>query len=148
MNASAKIPTPHALMTPAEAAKALRVTPRTVYLWIRSGKLRAIHVSQRVTRIPAAEIERMLGVRSSSAYHPDLSSILWDLDPAAIDFDVHARLIIERILEAGRPAQVRWMFQQYTLEHILNVAERSRSLSHRAAVAWSTLIRDRLDRAA
>ncbi len=135
-------------MTPVEAARALRVTPRTVYLWIRSGKLRAIHLSERVTRIPAVEVERLLGPSGGSASTPDLSSVLWDLDPAQIDFDAHARLIIERILEAGRPAQVRWMFGHYPLERVLDVAEHSRGLGHRAAVAWSTLLRDRLSRAA
>ena len=147
------------LLTPREAARALRVTPRTIYLWIRSGKLRAVHASERVTRIPAGEIERLLGTGATAisapradagpaSCLPDLSSVLWDLDPAQLDFELHARLIIGRILEAGRPAQVRWMLRRYPIDLVLDVAENSRSLSHRASVAWSTLLRDRLSRVA
>jgi excisionase family DNA binding protein len=148
MTTTKRLPTKNPLMTPAEAARALRVTPRTVYLWIKAGKLPAIHVSERVTRIPAGEVERLLAGRGTSPPPPALTSVLWDLDPAQIDFDVHARLIIERILEAGRPAQVRWLFQRYPLRTVLDVAEHSRALTRRSAVAWSTLLRDRMDRAA
>jgi len=159
MTTSVDTPADPQLMTPAEAARALRVTPRTIYLWIRSGKLRAIHVSERVTRIPQREIERLvgtaggatppLGIAADSASSlPDLSSVLWDLDPAQVNSDSHARLIIARILEAGRPNQVRWMFRRYPVGLVLDVAEHSRGLSRRTSVSWSTLLRDRLTRVA
>jgi excisionase family DNA binding protein len=159
MVTSADTPAAPPLFTPGEAARALRVTPRTIYLWIRSGKLRAIHVSERVTRVPAAEIERLLCADGGAAPAtrtsvdtdsslPDQSSVLWDMDSAHVDLDAHARLIIGRILEAGRPAQVRWLFQRYPIELVLDVAENSRGLSHRASVAWSTLLRDRLNHVA
>lgn len=159
MITSTATPAEPLLLTPREAARALRVTPRTIYLWIRSGKVRAIHVSERVTRVPGEEIQRLLGAVGGAALaprtnldaessRPDLSSVLWDLDPASVDLDLHARLVIGRILEAGRPAQVRWMFQRYPIELVLDVAENSRGLSHRTSVAWSTLLRDRLSRVA
>jgi len=45
--------------TPAEAAPKLRVQRKTVWTWIRQGKLKAAHVGRK-RLIPASEIERML----------------------------------------------------------------------------------------
>ncbi len=133
-------------VTPAQAAKALGVTPRTIHLWIRAGRLAAVRVSERVTRIPRAELDRMLKRGLGVQQLPDPSSILWDIDPASIDPDGNARFLIERILEAGRPGHVRWMFGRYPLELILDVAVHARGLSRRASVAWTTLLRERIDR--
>ncbi len=133
-------------LTPAEAARRLRVTPRTVRNWIAEGKLRGERVSDRVTRIPASEVDRLLGVQRPS--RPDLSSVLWDVDRDGIDEDKYARFITRRILEAGRPDQVKWMFRRYPETLIADVAEHDRALPHRVAVAWSELLRRRRERAA
>jgi excisionase family DNA binding protein len=53
-----------------DAARLLHVTPRTVRNWIAAGKLPAARVSERVTLVSLAEIERMAGAVS----RPDLSS--------------------------------------------------------------------------
>ncbi len=141
-------PTTSEFVTPAQAAKLLGVTPRTIYLWINAGRLSAVRVSERVTRIPAPEIDRLLGRRSDATQVPNPGAIFWDVDAASVDVEAHARFIIERILEAGRPAHVRWMLDRYPLELALDVATHSRALSRKASVAWSTLLRERIDRAA
>lgn len=47
-------------LSPAEVAAELRVSTSTVLRLIRSGKLPAIAVSERIYRIPAATLERFL----------------------------------------------------------------------------------------
>ncbi|MBI2774284.1 MAG: helix-turn-helix domain-containing protein [Chloroflexi bacterium] len=48
------------LYTPAEVARLLRVSPRTVLNWIRAERLVAIKVSPRVYRITVAALVKML----------------------------------------------------------------------------------------
>ena len=56
----------------------------------------AMHISERVTRIPISEVERLLRA-AISPDRPDLSSVLWDVDIASIDEEAHSRFIIRRI---------------------------------------------------
>lgn len=51
------------LLTPRQVAERLAVSPRTVYLWIEQGRLPAVHLSERVTRIS----EEALGAFTESA---------------------------------------------------------------------------------
>src|SRR5438552_9603057 len=44
------------LLTVAEAARLLRVTPHTIYRWISAGRLPAVRYSRRVLRIPRGEL--------------------------------------------------------------------------------------------
>lgn len=142
------------LLTVREVAAQLRVTPRTVYLWIRAGKLSAIRISERVTRIPASEVARML--RSQQAHSADRRAlprtenegVFWDVDVEQLDPDTHRRFIIERILEYGRPVHVGWLFRTYSEDEILSVARSSRALSHRSAVAWTNILEWRASHAA
>ena len=139
-------PLPYTL-TPRDVAKRLGVTDRTIRNWITSGRIEASRVSERRTRIPLTEVERL--VREAVLHRrPDLSSVLWDVNPATIDERKNARFLIARILEAGRPEQVAWMFQRYGHEAIAEVARDSRSLSPRTASAWRALLEDRESRAA
>jgi excisionase family DNA binding protein len=133
-------------LTPAEVAHELRVTPRTIRNWIRDGRLRAERVSDRVTRIPASEVDRLLGRTPST--RPDLSSVLWDVDLEHLDDTADARFIIRRVLEAGRSDQVAWLFRRYPPEVIENVAEQDRALPRRVAVAWRELLRRRREHVA
>lgn len=127
-----------------DAARLLRVTPRTVRNWIASGHLRATRVSERVTLVPLAEIERLTGAPA----RPDLSSVIWDVDLSTLDEERSADFIIRRVLEAGRPEQVAWVFRRYGEVRIEQVVARERGLSHPAAVAWRELLRRRRERTA
>lgn len=53
-------PTVKIFLSPAEVAAELRVSTSTVLRLIRSGKLPAIAVSERIYRIPVATLERFL----------------------------------------------------------------------------------------
>jgi excisionase family DNA binding protein len=133
-------------LTTAQAARRLGVTPRTVRNWVRDGRLKAHRVSERVVRIPADEVERLMN--RGSAARPDLSSIAWDFNPAALDEDASARFVIGRVLEAGSPSQLAWLMRRYPLAMVLDVAKTDRGLSRPVASAWSVLLKERDDRTA
>lgn len=133
------------LLTAREAAALLRVTPRTIYLWIRAGKLRAYRISDRVTRIPASEVERLAGESwgkrtSETLPRTDNEGVFWDVDADELDPVQHRRFIIERILEYGRPAHVKWLFRRYGEDEIRDVVATSRALSPRARGAWENML--------
>ena len=102
----------------------------------------AARVSERVTLVPLAEIERLTG----SSPRPDLSSVIWDVDLSTLDEERNADFIIRRVLEAGRPEQLAWLFRRYGEARIEQVAGRERGLPHPAAVAWQELLRRRRER--
>jgi excisionase family DNA binding protein len=133
------------LLTPREVARRLSVSPRTVYLWIGEGRLPAVRLSQRCTRVPASAVDELASVSprasdGSALARPDLSTVLWDVDPKTVDEDVHARFLIERILEGGDDEQVRWMLARYPREQVAAVVTSSRGLSHKSARAWEALL--------
>jgi len=45
------------LLTVAEAAKLLKVTPHTIYRWVSQGRLRAVRYSRRVLRVRRRDLE-------------------------------------------------------------------------------------------
>ncbi|CAM3739501.1 helix-turn-helix domain-containing protein [Smaragdicoccus niigatensis] len=47
-------------LTPQEAAEELRVNPTTVHAWIHSGRLPAMQVSPRVTRIDRRDLDALV----------------------------------------------------------------------------------------
>lgn len=59
-----------------------------------------------------------------------------------LDLDRHADLIIERALELGTRADLRWLFATYGTERIRDLVRRRglRKLSRRACVFWSTVL--------
>jgi len=68
-------------------------------------------------------------------------SLFWDVDPKIIDPKKHARYIIERILEFGRPEEVKWLFQTYSKNKIKKVMNLPRSqVDRRSKALWSLLL--------
>ena len=97
-----------------------------------------------MTLVPLAEIERLTG----SAARPDLSSVIWDVDLSTLDEERNAGFIIRRVLEAGRPDQVAWLFRRYGEDRIADVAAHDRALPAAVASVWTELLRRRRGRAA
>ena len=61
-------------VTGQEFCKILNISNSTLYRWIKSGKIKAIRISDRVNspvRIPTAEIDRLL-IEDSTATNEDL----------------------------------------------------------------------------
>lgn len=68
-------------------------------------------------------------------------SLFWDTNPKRIDTEKNARYVIERILEFGRPDEVRWLFQQYSKDEIKKVMDLPRvQLSPRSKNLWSLVL--------
>jgi excisionase family DNA binding protein len=55
------------LLTPKEVAARLNVSPRTVYSWIAEGRLEAVHLSERVTRVPEESVDALLAAAMTPA---------------------------------------------------------------------------------
>ena len=71
---------------------------------------------------------------------PSRRSLFWDVDPATLDAESHGRYIIERILDYGTDAEVRWMYNAYPRELILDVVEHSRVLRPETRPLWKQLL--------
>jgi len=67
-------------------------------------------------------------------------SLFWDIDPATLDKERHARYIIERILDFGTDEEVRWMYRTYPHELIRNVVDCSRVLRPETRPLWKQLL--------
>ena len=126
-------------MTAPEAAERLNVSVRTVYSWISSGRLPSVQLSPRCTRVRAAAVETLIRASTNSG-RPDLALLLWDLDPDSIDEARDADFLIVRILTAGRPEHVSWMFHRYPRSRIERIVATDRRLPERVAGGWRNLL--------
>lgn len=68
-------------------------------------------------------------------------SLFWDVDPATIDPDTHARYIIERILEHGNDREIAWMFSCYPREKIASILKLERAqVGPRSRALWELVL--------
>ena len=67
-------------------------------------------------------------------------SLFWDTNPAKIDPQKNAQYIIERILDYGDDAEVRWLWNYYDKNLIKQVVENSRCLRPRTKNFWSHML--------
>lgn len=66
----------------------------------------------------------------------ELRALFWDADTGAVDLEAHARYVIERVLDHGDEAAVRWLLRHYPAETVQAVVARSRSLSPKTRGFW------------
>ena len=68
-------------------------------------------------------------------------SLFWDTNPEWIDIKKNARYVIERILDFGRPDEVRWLFKTYSKEEIKRVMNLPRSqVTDKSKSLWTLLL--------
>jgi|GEM_PF-1578787 len=127
------------LITAPEAAEQLNVSVRTVYSWISSGRLPSVRLSPRGTRVPVTAVEALIRA-STDEGRPDLTPLLWDVDPDRIDEVRDADFLIVRILTAGRSEHVVWMFRRYPRAKIERIVATDRRLPERVAGGWRNLL--------
>ena len=58
------------LLTPKEVGDRLRVSQRTVYLWIEQGRLPAVRLSERVTRVSEDAVEALIASATGPVAYP------------------------------------------------------------------------------
>ena len=72
---------------------------------------------------------------------PFRQSLFWDVDPKTIDPEKHAVYIIERMLEFGRPEELRWLFSRYPKATIREVLKRPRAqIGPRSKAFWPLVL--------
>jgi hypothetical protein len=73
---------------------------------------------------------------------PSLLPLLWDCRPETIDAETHAAFILERTLEYGSLAAVRWAMEAYGPERIKGFLRGRglRTLSRKTLRFWTMLL--------
>lgn len=66
-------------------------------------------------------------------------SLFWDVDPKTINPKKHARYIIERIMDFGNDAEVRWMWKEYPRRLLADISNKSRALRPKTRSLWQLL---------
>jgi excisionase family DNA binding protein len=57
------------LLTPRQVAERLAVSARTVYLWIEQGRLPAVRLSERITRVPVEAVDELIERATDAGAH-------------------------------------------------------------------------------
>lgn len=69
-----------------------------------------------------------------------LRPLFWDVDFDQLRIPGHERYIIERILELGDDAAVRWAWRTFSPEAITQTVRRSRTISPNTASLWALIL--------
>jgi len=71
-----------------------------------------------------------------------LHPLFWDCRPESIDPDAHAPLVLERVLEYGSLASVRWALDAYGPDRVREFlrARGARTLSRKTLSFWKMLL--------
>ncbi len=64
-------------------------------------------------------------------------ALFWDVDLATIDLKRHSRFVIERVLQFGRPEDIRWLLATYATAEIEATVRASRRLDRRTGSFWA-----------
>jgi len=62
--------------------------------------------------------------------------LFWDVDPAALDLELHKDFIIERVLNMGDEKSLKWLWQEYGERVIYDTVINSRRLTLKTARCW------------
>lgn len=66
-----------------------------------------------------------------------LRPFFWDVDPATIDVGKHWHFVLERLLEVGDDAAIRWVMATFSDSQIISVVRHSARLSPKTANWWA-----------
>ena len=75
-------------------------------------------------------------------FSKELGRFFWDVDPEQLDLEGHKTFIIERILELGDEAAVRWLFAAYSRPDLIRVLRAARSLSPKSHGFWTLVLEE------
>lgn len=69
-----------------------------------------------------------------------LRPIFWDTDFDRLEVAGHERYIVERVLEFGDDAAIRWLWRTFGPNTIADVVRQSRALSPNTANLWALVL--------
>ena len=73
---------------------------------------------------------------------PFRQSLFWDVDPATIDPEKHAKYVIERMLDLGSLDELTWLFSYYPVAKVRHVLKTSRGVLHqKSKILWSLVLK-------
>lgn len=72
---------------------------------------------------------------------PSIKRLFWDVDKESVDIEKHRFYIISRIIDYGKPQDIKWMQNTYTEEEIKEVICKRRGISKKTAYFWSAYYR-------
>ncbi len=118
------------LLTPKEVATRLSVSTRTVYTWIAEGRLDAVHLSERVTRVPAESVDALVAkaLRSSTMQAGDAVAAE---SPAAYDVTTIADSVDGLHVDARRESERLWEALVSHREQLTDLVERNKGFNAR-----------------
>ncbi len=67
----------------------------------------------------------------------DIAEFFWDVNARSLDTVKNKKFIIERLLQYGRPEQIKWLFTHYSDNDIVEVVKSSRTIDKKTANYWS-----------
>jgi hypothetical protein len=70
----------------------------------------------------------------------DLRPFFWDTEIEKIDIEKNRDYVIERILEVGDSAAVKWLFATYPQADIKRILVQSRTLSKKSRNFWDLIL--------
>ncbi len=72
---------------------------------------------------------------------PRRPSLFWDVEPADVDPERHARYVVERIMDFGTDDEVRWMWRAYPKEELRRILDLPRSMVHpKSRAFWKLML--------
>ena len=117
------------LLTPKEVATRLKVSPRTVYSWIAEGRLEAVHLSERVTRVPEEAVRALVATAMTPAPAAGIGAGLVAEEPASYGSTATLPKPAEREPES-ESERLRALLREHRND-IVTVVERSKGTNVR-----------------
>ena len=65
--------------------------------------------------------------------------LFWDIDPASLDMDKHAKYVVSRVLTAGTLADWNLLCRHLTLQGVIQIAQTLRSLDRKSLAFLSAI---------
>jgi len=63
----------------------------------------------------------------------------WDVDPQKIDIKKYPQYVLERLLQFGDLAAVKWGLNQFGKDKLIEVVKTSRQINRKTANFWQTI---------
>jgi len=131
------------LLTPRQVAQKLAVSTRTVYLWLEEGRLPAVRLSERVTRVPSQAVDELASRRRPphSGDPRDLAFLMSHRDEIVAIARTH-RASCPRVFgsvargEAGHASDVDMLFDFAPEASLFDISNLQLELSARYGVAF------------